>query len=1010
MVEGTRPGSRFARQRQPRIERRIERAVAVLGALVCLLFVIGLRDVSSRRPGWFPFVAPPVPVTVTDRDASLEVTVVDETDRAAESASVRVFAVHDGKAFFAGDRNTDRGGRARFDKLPRGEVWVLAYAGGRARASSSAVLAAGKREIRLVLRVARALDVVVVDEADQPVQGASVEALSADPLPYAAVTASDGSARVDRLGPPPYRVRVWARGFDEVSRTGVMPGVTPLRIRLERPAAIAVSVVGTDGQPARGATVLASGTGLWPARSAITDEHGEVRLGGLHGGVYDLKASLDHEVSRTELAVPVKRGETREVKLTLLPGKQVRAIATDGEGEGAPPVRDADVVVVEEGLSSFPVQGKTDARGVAEVGPVARVRATVAVRAKGFVAKTAPVAEEQTEVRVPLLRGGVLAGDVVDDRGYPIAGATIEVVGVDAEGMPIDETATTIDFRDERFDVVMAGPRPLIPAGELGVMPGPIPDLPHESSGDPRASDPRAGDARPPPGEPAAASRPKGTDPWVTRADGTFRCDPVPPGRVQAIVRHPGYVEATSDIVTLRPGGEVTVHVVLRQGGWIEGRVLEDDRTPVRGARVELAATHGALEKVAYAADDGTFTFAAAPEEVRLSVARPDAPSDVVARVTITVPDRDRAEVEIILPRPRESVRIHVTDDRGYPVDRAEVRAVSLEVANALRKTLFTTDGGDCELHDAVGLPLRFTVVRPGKAPLTRVVDRAPSTLDLAMAEGVEGRGQVTAREGRDRVAGVDLTLFTASGARHARTDAEGAFVVTDLAPGRVRIVARHAAYAPGEVVVAADGDRDHPADLGTIDLSEAGEAEGEVVDGDDRGVPGARVALDAVPTFLPFGPLPPGIVATDNHGRFKLGGLPEGTVSLEAYSPDAGRGRAEGVIVRAGRTTDRVKIALAGGGSATRDPKGAGSVAVTLSERAGRVVVLIVPMGSEAEAAGVEPGDTLQDVDGHAVRSMQEARRRLTGPLGEDVVLVLRHDGDEEETIVRVRRERVRR
>jgi len=207
-------------------------------------------------------------------------------------------------------------------------------------------------------------------------------------------------------------------------------------------------------------------------------------------------------------------------------------------------------------------------------------------------------------------------------------------------------------------------------------------------------------------------------------------------------------------------------------------------------------------------------------------------------------------------------------------------------------------------------------------------------------------------------------------------------------------------------------GERDHPVELGTIELTEAGEVEGEVVDGDDRGVAGARVAQDAVPTYLPYGPLPPGIVATDRAGRFKLGGLPEGKVALEAYVADLGRGRIEDILVRAGRSTERVKIVLAGGSAAgAREPKGAGSVAVTLGERGGAVVIVVVPPGTEAENSGLEPGDEIAAVDGHEVHGMEATRKRLTGPLAEDVVLTLHREGeDEKSTLVRVRRERVRR
>ena len=213
------------------------------------------------------------------------------------------------------------------------------------------------------------------------------------------------------------------------------------------------------------------------------------------------------------------------------------------------------------------------------------------------------------------------------------------------------------------------------------------------------------------------------------------------------------------------------------------------------------------------------------------------------------------------------------------------------------------------------------------------------------------------------------------------------------------------------DAVITVAGDQDHPADLGTLDLTEAGEVEGEVVDSDNRPVAGARVARDAVPAYLPLGPLPRGVVVTDREGRFKLGGLPEGKVAVEAYVADLGRGRSDGVTVRAGLTTDRVKVTLVGGPPAGREPSGGGSLAVTLGERAGVVSVVLVPSPSEAEAAGIEPGDQIVAVDGHDVHSIEAARSLLNGPLSEDVVVALRREEDaEDRTLLRVRRERVQR
>jgi hypothetical protein len=996
------------------------RLIVGLAALICFFFVTTLRDVALHLPLPAPIPAPPVPLEISERDAALEVQVVDEAERPVAGASVRVFTIRDKKAYFAGDRDSDAEGWSRFAALPRGETWVLAYGPGRSRASLKAVLEEGTRQERLQLRQARALDVIVVDEAEQPVAGAEVEITTADPLPSLAITAADGSARIDRLGAPPYRARVSKRGYDDTLRGGVVPGSTPLRLRLERLATLVVSVKGSDGQPAKGATVLAAGTGLWPARSTLTGDDGKATISGLHGGAYGLMARLGDERSPTDFAVPAKRGEVKQVELTLEKGKRVLVTVTDGAGDDAPPIKNASVVLAEQGLSSFPLQGRTNDKGQVELGPVGREQATVSARAEGFVERSAVLVEaDKTEARVALLRGGVLLGDVVDDRGFPVAGASIEVIGVDDEGLPIDVSTTMIDFRDEHFEQSMGGPKPLIPMGELGVMPGPIPDFPH-GMGEVSSLPPGTGlNGTVEPGGSAlpGACASRGGEPWVSARDGAFRASPVPPGRVHALVRHPSYVETVSELVTIRPGGTATVHVVLRQGGWIEGRVLEEDKTPVAGARIELAATHGSLELVAYTADDGSFTFASAPDEVLLSVARASAPGEIVARGLLQVPDRDRREVEIILPRARDTVTIHVADDRGYPVDRVEVHAVSLELGEPLRRTLFTGNDGELELPNALGLPLRITLIRPGKAPKVSSVEAAPKKLDFVLSEGLHAHGEVTARDGRDRIAGAEVTVFTATGARHARTDDEGSYTLDDLAPGRVRVTVTAAEHAPAEAVLQVRGDRDHPADLGAIDLDEAGEVEGQVVDRDDQPVAGARVGKSGVPTYLPLGPLPRGIVATDREGRFKLGGLPAGKVTLEAYFTDLGRASIEGVEVRAGRTTERVKITLDGEPSAKKEPKGSASVALTLGEhREGKsvtVMVVMVPPGSEGEVAGIEPGDELLAVNGREVRSIEAARKRLTGPLGEDVLLSLRRDegsGQVESWLARVRREKVRR
>jgi C-terminal processing protease CtpA/Prc len=90
--------------------------------------------------------------------------------------------------------------------------------------------------------------------------------------------------------------------------------------------------------------------------------------------------------------------------------------------------------------------------------------------------------------------------------------------------------------------------------------------------------------------------------------------------------------------------------------------------------------------------------------------------------------------------------------------------------------------------------------------------------------------------------------------------------------------------------------------------------------------------------------------------------------------------------------------------------PEG-GNVAVTLGERGAgstlEIVVVTVAPSSEAERAGLRAGDVVVGVDGARPTSMGDARRRLSGRPGTDVVVELVRDAERE--VLRVARETVR-
>jgi len=971
------------------------RAIVTVAALVCLLFCVTLRDTSDRAlfaPDLSPGGAPLPPDL--ERNASLLARVVDGDGQPVVGARVQVYTLVGGRAIPAGNAYTDGNGVAKVEPLAEGETWVLVEKDGQSRSSSHMVLAPGERRLEVQLSPAAAFEVVVVDPLQRPIKGIGVTLYSRDPLPFVTKTDGTGLARFGGLPERgPYAVEVTAPGYDRAFFDELYAEDSPLFVKLLRLGGLEVQVLEPLGGPAANATVVVAGSGLWPARKATTDRQGMVVISGLPRGFYDVRAERGDLVSDTETGVMLEQGERKAVTVALQQGSWVTVHVTDGDGDDAKGIADADVALVEDGISSFPRYGRTDTSGHVILGPTLGDGATISARADGYVARSAvPLEPGQSEATIALQRGGRLFGRTVDEDGFPVEGVSLEVVGVDTAGMPIVDSSQLSSFRDDHFASALPGPSPLIPAGELGVMPI-VPDIPMG------------------PG-PVVVTRTERTDgTWMSDGKGEFSLTPVTPGKVRIVARHPSYVMTVTDAVDLASGGEAEIEVVMRKGGILEGRVVEEDGSPVPGARVEVDSATHSLGRVTFTSDDGTFAFAALPARVTVSVARMEAIEHVVARETFEVSADERREVEIVLGEPREGVTVRVVDDRGFAIEDAEIHVSSLEAKEVLVKTLFADERGEAVLDGARGLPLRVVARRRGWAPLVEEVDGAPAILELSMRPGMTVVGVVETKRGY--VDDAEVTLLTATGDRGARTDAEGNFRIEDLAPGPARLLVTKSGLVPQETLVGVEGDGRRDIDLGRIEMTEGGSVSGVVRDLDGEPIQGARVSPGRVPTFLPLGRLPLGVVETDGQGRFLLPDLEPGRIEIQSYKVGYGRNGVT-VSITAGRELKGVPIEL------EEDPdvdvtrvRSQASLAVTLASEVvagGRHVVFEhVPYGGEAQRAGVMPGDRFLSADGAPVRTLEEARRRLSGPLGSDVVLELGRPPDYRWR-VRVRRERLRR
>ncbi len=981
------------------LKRVVRRVAGVRGATIALtLLMFGTVPGAPPRRLAFERSILPLP-PAPDHDVELTVRTWSEPGHTRlPRARVRVLAMIDGRAFLAGSGETDANGELTLRRLPRTAAWILADADGRARASSQRVLTAPDLPVDLGLSAGQTLGVVVTDDLGQPLPDAEIEITGGDPLPIGARTDVDGRGTATRLRDGPWTVAVHAAGFESVVRHGVNEGEVP-RVVLRKLGAFVVHVVGEDGNPTPLARVQIAGSALWPARMTDTGVDGTARIGGLGTGSYAFRASAGPLVSQTDLGVTLARGEEQQVTLKLVRGVFITARVTDGDAEDAEPIERARVTLVEGGLSPFPFESLSDATGSVRFGPVLPGPALLRAQADGYVPRGGVAMPEDGRLAtIVMVRAGTLEGRVVDASGRPVGGASVAVVGSSFSGEPIQDDPGTQSFRQAEFDANLGGARPLVPSGELGVVPGPVPKIPHAF------------------GLPSAIPLPAGAatlgEPWVTKEDGTFRITPVSPGRVRVVVHHPEFLEALSDAVTLTSDGEAHVDVVVHTGGTLEGRVVDASGRAVVGANVSVAALRGSTERSTRSATDGTFAFAAVPEGVVVTASPEDEADLRIARATVSVAEGGRATVSLTLPDARPPLDVRVRDDRGYPIGAAQVSAGSVDPSTPLRTTAFSDTEGLAQIPGARGVPLRLSVSAPGHASTS--VDVAATELaaevTLATAETVTG----IVREPRTGIpiVGAEVLLYASDGVHRSGTDATGGFKLRDVAPGPARIRIRAGERVTVDLSVEVRATTARTQELDAIELASEAVVEGTVVDAHGDVVPGARVGKDHVATYVLARGHDASVATTDAKGRFRLGGLNEGQVALEAYAPGVGRGRLEQVETTAGRPVRHLTIQLAaepGGGSS--EPTSTGGVAVTLGEASGEtpdVVVVAVAEGSEAERAGLAAGDAIVAIDGVAVRTIVDARARLSGPIGDDVIVTRRRD-DKVESL-RVPRDAVRR
>lgn len=696
----------------------------------------------------------------------------------------------------------------------------------------------------VALGLAQSVEGLVVDARGQPLADVELQAMPmpnlGEPEPWRATTDAKGRFGFDTLPPGPVALRATKPGHT----VAVVEAIAPqggLLVVLEELLDLRGEVVGPPELVAR-AQVRLEGSGIWPARTASVDAGGGFEFPGIPDGIYALEAVVESDVDGGDPAGPEYASVPLEnvtpdlhVSLALTRAHRVPVRVVD---PGGAPVRDARVTVGNSQIGLLQRVAQTDADGRTRIGPLVPGPYVVRADADGWLPSD-PVALSLSDELVPeqelvLARAARISGIVVDEHDRPVEDATVSVRS--------DALYTLGEGRARArvFD------QTLMAVGTLGVTKGPVPEIP--------AFDDHV---------PSSLASP------TTGSDGHFTIGSLAPGiyRLQAV--HGRYARSAEIEVRVGPGHvRSDLRLVLRTGHPLTGRVLDGNRRPVEGARIELDDGSTFLS-------DARGSFDAGHRRGRqiLSVR---AVGKVGRRLDVRMVGA-ALDVEVVLADAEGGIEGRVVDGNARPIDGARVM---VQMLDELTPTVvgFTDARGVFGLEGLPVGPAELEAHHADFVSISRRIDvvsaRAGDSIELVLHTGWSLEVFVVEQGTRAPIAGASVE----ADGTVARTDGQGRAALSGLASERVRVqVDAEGRSSRSTVVVRPPGDH---AEL-RIELVDGGNMEGRVIDYRGDPVPGSRLVVrDAASGELLAE------TQTDATGRWSVLGLPEGDVDVEAFPP----------------------------------------------------------------------------------------------------------------------------
>lgn len=948
--------------------------------------------------------------------APLSGIVVDERGEAIAEASIEAYSLLGRRVQLIAEQTTDAEGSFNFAEVPEGFVALVATAAGRSRRVQIVDLhRGGLSEVEIVLDVGASIAGQVVNEAEAPVASVRVCARSHDvgPVPeleaQCSSTDDEGVFSIGNVSEGLLAVAVDGEGIASMVRPDVIAPVDALVLRVTRRGALRGTVRLPNGRAADDAEVLIAGSGLWPPRVITVTGDGTYLVEDLPAGVYELEARSEGLVSMRELGVEIIAGRPVTVDLDLEQGAALQGRVLDGRsGE---PIEEARIVVANDLLSTAPTISWSGSDGHFVVTGLAPGEHRLSVWSDGRVPVVGRPCIVPSEVEVTLAPEAVVSGRVVDERGYPIEGASVE------PDLANPQSPLLVSAPPAAMSPVSSTPFPIEGSGgELGVYPGleeidfDLLPLEERAEADGSRSPPSAADrsavdlthistatsSLPASAVNVIASRTKGSWPVTTDRGGEFRLGGLPAGSVVVLASHRAMAPGRSKALTLSPGDHIEdVVIVLSRGVELRGRVVDSRGFPVEGVLLSLIGEGTSRQgRLTFSERDGTFLYDGVAGQVTLSASHSSyAPATIVIDIPV---EAEAQEVEFALEEAARTVQGRVLDSRDHPISGADVSVRSVTSGSPLVRHAISAEDGTFSVDGMAGglvvVQARAAGMSTGSTSAGPDVDEVTIWLESAGALLVEVIDPHTG----DAIEGCSVDILASIGRRGRHACEAGSASLVGLPTGQATLWISAPGRATQEVTAHVEPgvDVSDPDAYLRVELPASTVIRGQVLDAEGEAVVGARVSLLPLPrTFTPS--TRGDWVESGVQGSFEIEGLElDAAAVIHADHPSLGAAQVEVEPAWEGDEPE-VEIWL----EAPERARGRGrhfGVAADMAARGGGIVVAQVAAGSRAESSGLRRGDQVHLINGVEVVTVIEAYRRLRGPRNTALVMTIRRGDDE--------------